>query len=170
MATELWVDGYNLIGHLKLLASGSLENARSRVLGLLSGRKMRVYFDARSDGSTERRGHVEIVFTRGESADERIVADLRVTGAAAREIRVVTNDRELAGRCRQLGATCEDCATFLAALQPARAASPPRKAAPGEPAAHMSRRELEELQRIFETPRANPSAGPPGSGRPPEQS
>lgn len=169
MTTQLWVDGYNLIGHLKLLAAGSLENARSRVLGLLSGRKVRVYFDARSGGNTERRGHVEIVFTRGGTADDRIVADLRGAGAAARDVRVITNDRELAGRCRQLGASCEGCASFLGALQPQTPAAPPRKAAPGEPAAHMSRRELEELQRIFETPREDPSAKPPGPRRRPEQ-
>lgn len=171
MAKQLWVDGYNLIGHLKLLTSGSLENARSRVLGLLSGRKVRVYFDARSGGSAERRGHVEIVFTQGGTADDRIVQDLRALGTAARDIEVVTNDRELGGRCRQLGAACTACAAFLNSLQPQRTGNTARKSPPGDKSARMSRRELEDLQRIFETPPTpeNPSAKPPGPGRRPEQ-
>jgi|GEM_PF-6358927 predicted RNA-binding protein with PIN domain len=167
MTQRLWIDGYNLIGHLGLTQQGSLDSARARMLGLLSGRKLRVYFDARTGGLPEQRGALEIVFTRAENADERIVRDLRALGVGTREVTLVTNDRELAGRCRQLGAAHTSCAAFVDSLPKLSTPRDMQREAADTKRASMTRSELEELQRIFETPRPGerPSSEPPGPRR-----
>jgi predicted RNA-binding protein with PIN domain len=119
---EYWIDGYNLIlrrggGRLK----GTLEDERRnlvRSLGSL-GAAVRVYFDAaRFPGGqvpkAECPPQVSPIFVTAGAADDAITDDLRKAGAkVARLCTVVTDDRELRLRSKQLGATSVGVDKFL---------------------------------------------------------
>lgn len=148
-----WVDGYNLLCHLKLDRNHEREQARARVLGLLSGRCERVWFDGKS-ASREHRAGIEVHFTAGESADDAIVEALRAAGGAG--ITVITNDAELQQRCRQLGSAVQSCAEFLNEQTHGTRAHKSRNggsADPQRPTTVRTRAEMDEWLRLFSEPR-----------------
>jgi len=104
------IDGYNITmaddatrrlprGEQRLALVRRLAARRSELLG--SGRAT-VVFDGAEDGSgAERVADIEVVFARGESADDVIV---RLARSAAETVTLVTSDRELQARVRAAAA------------------------------------------------------------------
>ena len=142
---EYWVDGYNLLLRQGWTEGRTLEQARERLVQTASrvGKPVRLYFDATklppSTSSGEPvRGRVRTIFVRHATADDAIVNDLRSSGET-RSVRVVTDDRELRGRARQLGAETLGVKKFLTRLE--------RGAAPKPPAA--GRRDVEDWLDYF---------------------
>ena len=115
------VDGHNAI-HALGLTRGGHEAARSELVLRVAeeGAEAEVFFDARSapKGLPEagREHGVVVRFCRRGPADEAILARLRAGGA--REFLVVTDDRELAGRARQLGAGTKAVREFFTERAP----------------------------------------------------
>jgi predicted RNA-binding protein with PIN domain len=119
------IDGYN-VAHVLFgveARSASPEEMRGALLRRLrryASRKRRVtaVFDGRAGGGTgrssERSGEVEVRFA--PSADEEIVEIVRRAPDPGR-VRVVTRDREVAGRARQLGADTTPVPVFLDDLE-----------------------------------------------------
>lgn len=129
---ETWLDGYNVILRQGWNKKASLEEARARLLTAVAALKqpVRVYFDAqkfpgrvtRSEASSP---DVRAIFVREGSADDAIVEDLR--GASG--VTVITDDRELRNRARQLKANAVGVDKFIKRLQHAVAplSKPTRK-------------------------------------------
>ena len=130
-----WLDGYNIIFRERWNESeGSLEAARDKLLRSLGaiGAKTKVYFDAsRSGGGISSAGQdtrgVKVVYVQQSSADDAMVADLRA--GSAQGVVLVTDDRELRIRAKQLGASSVGSRKFLERLQ--RGSSPQGKSASG---------------------------------------
>ncbi len=130
MGLHLIVDGYNLIGASSkggLAGQEGLERARDLLLeGLLEykrakGFRITVVFDGRGvrcppSGAETRRGIVVAYSRWPETADDVIV---RMVGRTSAGVAVVSSDREVARRCRGLGASVissEEFRTRMAAL------------------------------------------------------
>ncbi len=141
-----WIDGYNLLRHLQLEKGRSLEQARARLVGLVSGAGVRIYFDAQGGGKEQRAG-VEVVYSESQSADDRIVADLRSGGGGG--ITVVTNDRELTNRCKQLGAAVIGCSDYLQRESKPRSTRSQLAPDPARPSGVRTKVELDEWLRLF---------------------
>lgn len=123
MALHLILDGYNVIGASHrhgFMQGGEPELAREMLIEDLrrykrnKGFRITVVFDAqhttRGRLSRETYKGIHVVFTRGhEKADEVIVRMVRRTASG---VVVVSSDREVAERCRQLGATVISAGEF----------------------------------------------------------
>lgn len=135
---QVLIDGYNVIGADPMLAGlrdSCLEAARSALIKAVAasprflGDQVTIVFDggaARSFLSSQRHGHITAVFSNGGmSADDVIKA--RVAGNAdARNVIVVTNDRDVAGVCAGYGCTVTRSENLLEQLSTPR--KMPRKA------------------------------------------
>jgi hypothetical protein len=112
-----FLDGNNLIGHARRTARPGEED-RSAFLAELAGRlrstrsTVRVFFDG--EGKAASFGSLTISGAGG-SADEAILRDLR-KAADARQVTVVTADRDLARRARETGAKTMSPADFWKAF------------------------------------------------------
>jgi predicted RNA-binding protein with PIN domain len=163
---EYWVDGYNLILRKGWEKSGGLEQARLRLLRLAVplGAPVRVYFDARRGEGRSRdespSTRVRPVYVTAGAADDAMASDLR--GAPKGQVTVVTDDRELRGRAKQLGAVTLGVEKFLERLDhanaPVREPSPASRTpaldervrfAPETRDVRLSRREVDEWMKIF---------------------
>ncbi len=128
---EYWLDGYNLIFRAGWNDLG-LEAARRRLLGHVASlpHPVRIYFDAARGAPpglpSETQGRARAVFVARGTADDAMVADLR--SAPKNAITLVTDDRELRGRAKQLGAVTVGIEKFLQRLQIVIA--PPESPAP----------------------------------------
>ena len=120
-----FIDGYNLLFRL-VSSKSSLEKQRKQVLVLLNDEisslslNATIVFDSSERGRPESvRGHfdaLEMVFTTKEqTADAYIVKEIENSPHPQQEV-VVTSDRELANRCRQLGSKAQSIEDFLAWL------------------------------------------------------
>jgi (2Fe-2S) ferredoxin len=111
------VDGHNALFRLAIRAA-TPEEARRELLRRVAAvsRDATVFFDAMgaplSAPGVDRDGGLEVHYCRGTEADEVILAAVR---AAARPetLIVVSDDRELTGRARQLGARVSGVAAWL---------------------------------------------------------
>ena len=163
---EYWVDGYNLILRKAWESEGGLESARAKLLRLAVplGCPVRIYFDARKgDGRTRDESpstRVRPVYVPNRDADDAIAADLR--NAPKGSVTVVTDDRELRGRAKQLGASTLGVEKFLEKLDhanaPVREPSPSSRtpalddrirSAPETRDVRLSKREVDEWMKIF---------------------
>lgn len=156
---EYWVDGYNLILRRRWNAQATLEQARDRLLSAVAGLgvQVRVFFDASKPGaggpvtgspSTK----VVSTFVRDGTADDAMAEALRA--APKGTVTVVTDDRELRGRARQLGANTCGVDRFLQKLE--RRHTPRSKqrhrggkVAPGEKPGHVSKKQVDEWMKYF---------------------
>ncbi len=136
---EYWVDGYNLILRKGWDRDFALHQAREKLLRAVVplGVQVRLYFDASRDRGAE--GHlaspsskVVTIFVRTGSADDAMVADLRRVKAT--DITLVTDDRELRGRAKQVGARTVGVEKFLERFDQANSPTPPvRQSSPAAP-------------------------------------
>ena len=130
---SLLIDGHNLIGALPSIELGARDDEQQLIMHLrafhgFSGKALIVFFD--SGDAPGRANHlstagVQIRFaSRPQTADDLILAFLRQSDQPGQHA-VVTNDRELAGRARQLGASIIRARDFARKLAPAERAAPP---------------------------------------------
>lgn len=131
MNKEFWLDGFNFFHHwdstkglLRPDSGYDIVRAIDRSLRILSrhlGNKCRhviVYLDG---GLARQEGRLAGMRVRycgpGRKADDRLADDLYELGDDARMVTGVSNDRELKGRMRGLGASCLGVGEFLAMLE-----------------------------------------------------
>ena len=150
-AQHILVDGYNAIFRLpglRDLARQDLERAREELVRRLaealgeSGARVTVVFDGSQEGAGARgkrtggSGKVAVVFSApGETADQRIQRFIEAGRSGAKaggtSFRVVSSDRELAGRAKLWGAEAITCEAFMRELgraprsRPKSASKPP---------------------------------------------
>jgi len=123
------IDGYNLVYASRrggnLMDAGRVEEARDLVVdagisyGAAHGKSRFVFVFDGKGGRTRRPrprrrregGNVEVLFTGGISADDLIVEKARSIPRAA-DVTVVTSDRHLAARIRELGIRVEGSDRF----------------------------------------------------------
>ena len=127
-----WIDGYNLILRQPDHRQWTLEQSRERLLRSLDSLKIpvQVFFDAQRFTGTQHAiprssSFVSCRFIKSETADDAIVAGLRQVQAS--EVTVVTDDRELRLRCRQLGANTVGVMRFMERLNRANVPASTRK-------------------------------------------
>jgi len=156
---EYWIDGYNLILRKRWNATMTLEQSREKLLAAVTGLgvPVRVFFDASRPGAGGQGGHsrstrVTPVFVRDRSADDAMADALR--SAQKGVVTVVTDDRELRGRVRQLGANALGVTKFLERVEKktgprSQPGAHGRKVPPGEKPGHVSRKQVDDWMNWF---------------------
>ncbi|MEW6746989.1 MAG: NYN domain-containing protein [Planctomycetota bacterium] len=146
--THYWIDGYNVIFRLKLGEGEDLERRRGELVARVAalGGPAWIVFDTREGEGRARTEwpfrRVKVQFARaGQSADAVIAARVGAGGDLG-DVVVVTDDRELAGLCRQHGATVMGVRAFGALLKPLPE-PPPKGSQP------LSAEQIEEWKRYF---------------------
>lgn len=144
------IDGYNVTKRDPSTARLSLEGQREALVarlavrgrGLLGAGSATVVFDGIAGGvGTPGRGHVEVRFSRGESAD-----DVIVRLASGGDVTVVTSDSGLAWRVSSAGARVLPAEMCFEGRKPARRGAPPTGPGSGLPrGADEITRELKDL-------------------------
>lgn len=151
-----FIDGYNFLFRL-FQKKGSLQKQRDAALFSLNEEieklplSITVVFDSseklREAASRSHLDALEIIYTtRQQSADDYIYKAIEEATHPQNET-VVTSDRELAGKCRQLGANTLTVEQFLTHLQKRKAKKRRGKASKGF---KESDQEMERLLKIFE--------------------
>ena len=178
-AQHILVDGYNAIFRLpglRELGRRDLERAREelvrRLAEALSGSpsKVTVVFDgnqveAGARGKrASRSGKVAVLFSApGETADQRIQrlieAGRSATKGGQANYRVVSSDRELAGRARLWGAEVVTCEAFMRDLGRAPSPRPERLEPPPS-----SDKEIAAWEELFRRQRADGEEEEPTNG------
>ena len=116
-----WFDGNNLIG---LSAAAARADRRSRAAFLSAlhgwrstgGGRFLVWFDGDDPADMRPPPGVTVRYSAPESADAAICRRLREIERPG-EVIIVTNDRELASRCRNNGANALDWNRFMIKMQ-----------------------------------------------------
>lgn len=112
MALHFLIDGYNVINKINDLFNQKLETQRNSFLELIERNnpqgarknKVTVVFDGQMDVFGSRHeGDVNVIFSSGETADDRIKRFVR-NADNKKNIIVVTDDREIIYAVRQEGA------------------------------------------------------------------
>ncbi|MFA5038711.1 MAG: NYN domain-containing protein [Candidatus Omnitrophota bacterium] len=133
------VDGYNVIKRSDRFADLSLREARARFFVFLESRRphgsLRNRLIVVFDGSPEVFGFredtsFEVVFTSGESADDKIKSLVEGLSSDAKRAVVVTDDRDLARSVRLKGARIMSVGDFLGKPQRKERARRSQSAAP----------------------------------------
>ena len=128
----LLVDGHNLIGRVPGLSLSREEEGRETVLRRISAAKassrepVLVVFDGRKAGgpSEQTFGGTRVVFSpSGRSADDEILR--RLASGNPRASTVITSDKGLGRRARELGARVESCEVFWKRIEAKPARSRP---------------------------------------------
>jgi len=146
------IDGHNLIPHVAGLGLRDPEDEQrlaERLVAFCRRTRCRaeVYFDGAPPARARRLtlGRVTVIFVRrGRTADEVIHARLRQMGRAARNVTVVSSDRQVQAAARTYGAQVMDAATFARRLN----ASPPNTPAEEKPT-EVPPEEVDEWLRLF---------------------
>ena len=124
-----WFDGNNLIG-LSATAARADRRSRAAFLSVLSnwrragGGRFLVWFDGDDPADMMPPSGVAVRYSAPESADNAMSRSLRETGRPG-DVIVVTNDRELASRCKNAGAAVLDWNRFILKMQ-TRSTAPAR--------------------------------------------
>lgn len=116
---------------------------------------IQVYFDQAPPGMSGRRqfGQVKAVFVQEQStADDAIMAHLRHLGARARNVMVVSSDRQVQQAARAVHAVVTTSEAFASQLL-----STPEKHSPEEPDDRpLDESEIEEWEAVFRDGRSSP--------------
>ena len=169
MRREILIDAYNVIfadARLGPLVRRDAEAAREQFLALVvqrlpaDGSRGIVVFDAARDPRpTTETGRTNTSYARGlqivyarETADTWIREHIR-NHSDASQVTVVTSDREILETARAHGAAILRVSEFLqlAARRHERA----RDRRDSEKPQHTSRKEIEEMEKLFEEPRSD---------------
>ncbi|MCQ9208148.1 MAG: NYN domain-containing protein [Omnitrophica bacterium] len=106
------IDGYNVIHQIEQLKGKRLRSQREGLIGLLEAaqaqnkrfRDLTIVFDGQSDVLAPRiHSTVKIIFTRGKSADKKI-KEIVDASSFARDISVISDDREIISFISSAGA------------------------------------------------------------------
>jgi predicted RNA-binding protein with PIN domain len=146
MAMPYWFDGNNLIGQS---AAAAKTDARTRKAFLSAlhayhragGGKFHVYFDGDDRDRSASPPGVSIRYSAPVSADEAMLQRLREINNPS-EVIIVTNDRELATRCRHAGAAVLTWNEFTIRMQSRRVPQKNRND-------HPERVDIDEWMRYF---------------------
>ncbi len=115
------IDGYNLIHQIEHLRTGSLRSQREGLIRLLEIARaqnarlkdLTVVFDGKADIlAPPMHSPVKIIFSKGECADKKIKEIVRSSNYA-RDIAVVSDDRQIRSYTRTLGAKRISVKEFL---------------------------------------------------------
>ncbi len=147
------VDGHNVIPHVSGLSLQDPEDERrlaERLADFCRRARCRaeVYFDGAPPTQARRFtvGRVTVVFVRQwRTADQAIHARLRSLGRAARNVIVVSSDRQVQAAARSYGAQVLTAAAFARRMQAAGAESEGE-----EKPAEVPPAEVEEWLRLFD--------------------
>ncbi len=121
MSLLFLVDGYNAMQSSDLFTNREFRDARTAFLGYLEAHRPQgstrnrliVVFDGRADVFGERCDFsFEVVFTKGESADEKI-KELVAASPAPKSIVVVSDDKGITSVVRRSGASIMSTSEFL---------------------------------------------------------
>lgn len=119
MSLHFIIDGYNLIKQTPILNKARLEDSRLALIRFLTihrpqGRnRVTVVFDGKEGNFCSRPvSSVGIIFTQGESADDKI-KELTENSKSPKNMVVVTNDREIQVFVRRLKAQVRTVEEFL---------------------------------------------------------
>lgn len=130
MALHFLLDGYNLIYAMKEIPQGSWQEKRASLLAALNARRpqgknaMTVVFDSREGtGRAEKVGGIPVLYTSGETADDKIIAMVR-SSANPRVMVVVSNDKGIRHLLKTTGARFMSADEFLKKTERARPAAP----------------------------------------------
>ena len=148
------IDGHNLIAQLPEISLSDPDDEEKLIILLQEYCRMRrktveVYFDQAPTGyaGKDRRGLVQAIFVpSGSTADEAIMARLKKLGKRAKNVRVVSSDRQVQQAARALHATVISSDAFVAEWQSLVAEQPnldPRN----KP---LTKAEVEAWEDIFE--------------------
>ena len=122
MSLQFLLDGYNIINQVPRLVQKSLEEQREGLVVLAekyyhqgsSKNSLTIVFDGKEHVfSPARGGPVKVVFSSGESADEKIKRIVENAGHQ-KSIVVVTDDRDLGSAVKHSGAKVATVKEFLA--------------------------------------------------------
>lgn len=128
MKRRALIDGHNAIEILRIRGRDH-RDARRRLLSLAeeAGNDPTVFFDARGAPAhlqdPAREDGVRVVYCRDREADEAIHGAI-LDAVEPRELLVVTNDRELAGRARAQGALTRSIEKYFERVLQRRDAEP----------------------------------------------
>jgi predicted RNA-binding protein with PIN domain len=142
-----WFDGNNLIGQSTEVSRRD-RNTRKAFLSMLSahqksgGGRFLIYFDGDDPADSAPPPGVSVRYSAPESADIVILRRLRETQHAS-EVIVVTNDNELAMRCRHSGANSMPWHQFISKMQSRPAISSPIRNS------HQEQVDVEDWLRYF---------------------
>jgi predicted RNA-binding protein with PIN domain len=131
-----WFDGNNLIGQSTEVARKD-RNTRKAFLSTLSayqksgGGRFLVYFDGDDPVDSSPPPGISVRYSAPESADIVILHRLREIQRAS-EVIVVTNDNELAMRCRHAGANSMPWHQFTSKMQSRPTSASPIRHSPQE--------------------------------------
>ena len=148
------IDGHNLIAQLPGISLSDPEDEEKLIKLLqeycrLRRKTVEVYFDRAPAGyaGKEKRGLVQAIFVpSGTTADEAIMARLKKLGKRAKNVRVVSSDRQVQQAARALHATVITSDEFVKEWQLLLAEEPdldPRN----QP---LSQEEVEAWEELFE--------------------
>ena len=126
------IDGHNLIAQLPEISLSDPDDEEKLINLLQEYCRMRrksveVYFDRAPTGYArkDRRGLVQAIFVPSDStADEAIMARLRKLGKRAKNVRVVSSDRQVQQAARAVHATVISSKEFVAEWQSILAKEP----------------------------------------------
>jgi predicted RNA-binding protein with PIN domain len=119
------IDGHNLIAQLPGISLADPEDEEKLIKKLqeycrIRRKTVEVYFDRAPAGyaGKEKHGLVRAVFvTSGSTADEAIMARLKKLGKRAKNVRVVSSDRQVQQAARAVHATVISSEDFVAEWQ-----------------------------------------------------
>lgn len=155
MALHFVLDGYNIIHQVSSLTEGKLKETREKLIRLIETKqpqgslknRITVVFDGQPDvgGYPYAPTSVKVIFTSGESADEKIkrIVD---EDEQKKSIVVVTDDRAIQYHVRALGAKVLGVGEFVSKIKPSQGkAKRENKKAISKTLEHKINTELEEI-------------------------
>jgi uncharacterized protein len=154
-----FIDGYNLLFRL-LGDPRPLQKNRQHIIALINESisklklNVTVVFDGARKGESENtRGHfdaIEVVYTsKTLSADEYILEEVQSSSRPSQEM-IVTSDRDLARRCKNLGAKTQSIEGFIAWIEKKQKKSKAKKNESVQKAFKDSDSNVSRLLAIFE--------------------
>ncbi|MBU0633942.1 MAG: NYN domain-containing protein [Candidatus Omnitrophica bacterium] len=121
MSLHYIIDGYNAVYKIDSLKDNSLRNKRDALIGLIERHEpqgslrneVTVVFDGKPEVSgCEHKGQINVLFSKNESADEKIKKIVEKSSNPKRIV-IVSDDRQVIYYCRSLGAKVKSVAEFF---------------------------------------------------------
>ncbi len=140
MSRHYLLDGYNVLYAMREFPKGTWQAKREHLLAFLQKHVLQghnaltVVFDSREGpGSTTQTGTTAVVYTSGETADERIIDMVRVS-ANPRVMIIVSNDKGIRLMLKGTGAQFMSATDFLKKKDKAAMAFSPSPEPSADPA------------------------------------
>ncbi|MBU1044696.1 MAG: NYN domain-containing protein [Candidatus Omnitrophica bacterium] len=121
MSVHYIIDGYNVIKQVSFLTGKKLRSGREGLVRFIelyrphgsNRNQVTLVFDGQADVSSPQfKSQVIVIFSKGESADEKIKRMVERSKNPKRIV-VVTDDKEIMFCCRSIGATVSSVRDFI---------------------------------------------------------